>query len=302
MTKSLVEGIVIRLRSGFYTIQTDTDIVTCSIRGRLKRNPVEADRVAIGDRVLISMDHREGAIEEVLERHSALVRLAPSPRGMYQQVLLANADQVLLIFACAHPEPHLRMLDRFLVICEKQGITPIIVANKVDLVGLTEAEALFSLYKPIGYPVYFTSAADGTGIQDLAPLLKDKITAFAGPSGVGKSSLLNAIQPDLGAAVSEVSTATERGRHTTVVRQLYKLNQGGYVADLPGLRSLALWDTQPEELDGYFPDLRDLVSQCQYNNCSHQNEPGCAVRRAVEEGRVHPERYESYLRMRQEKE
>ncbi len=302
MTKSLVEGTVIRLRSGFYTIQTDTDIVTCSIRGRLKRNPVDADRVAIGDRVLISMDHREGAIEEVLERRSALVRLAPSPRGLYQQVLLANADQVLLVFACAHPAPHLRMLDRFLVICEKQGIAPVIVANKVDLVGLAEAEALFSFYKPIGYPVYFTSAVEETGVQDLLPLLKDKITAFAGPSGVGKSSLLNAIQPDLGVAVSEVSSVTERGRHTTVVRQLYQLHQGGYVADLPGLRSLALWDTQPEELDGYFPDLRDLVSQCQYNNCSHQSEPGCAVRRAVEEGRVHPERYESYLRMRQGKE
>ncbi|MCE1253137.1 MAG: ribosome small subunit-dependent GTPase A [Anaerolineae bacterium] len=302
MTKSLVEGIVIRLRSGFYTIQTGTDIVTCSIRGRLKRNPVDADRVAIGDRVLFSMDHQEGAIEEVLERRSALVRMAPSPRGLYQQVLLANADQVLLIFACAHPEPHLRMLDRFLVICEKQGIAPVIVANKVDLVGLEQAEKMFSLYPPIGYPVYFTSAVNRTGIDELAPLLKDKITAFAGPSGAGKSSLLNAIQPDLGAAVSEVSSATERGRHTTVVRQLYQLQQGGYVADLPGLRSLALWDTQPEELDGYFPDLRDLVAHCQYNNCTHQSEPGCAVRQAVDEGRVHPERYESYLRMRQEKE
>jgi ribosome biogenesis GTPase / thiamine phosphate phosphatase len=300
MTKSLIEGIVIRLRSGFYTIQTPTEVVTCSIRGRLKRDSIQADRVAIGDRVLISQDHRAGAIEEILERHSALVRLAPGPRGvLYQQVLLANADQVLLVFACAYPAPHLRMLDRFLVICEKQRISPIIVANKIDIIGQSAAESIFSLYQSIGYPVFYTSAKSGEGVEQLKELLKDKITALAGPSGTGKSSLLNSIQPNLGIAVSDVSQFTEKGRHTTVVRQLYRLNEGGYVADLPGLRSLALWDTQPEELDGYFPDLRDLVSKCQFNNCSHQSEPGCAVRQAVEEGRVHPQRYDSYLHMRQ---
>jgi ribosome biogenesis GTPase / thiamine phosphate phosphatase len=296
MKKELTEGIVTCLRSGFYTIQTGTDIFTCSIRGRLKRGPALADRVAIGDRVYI--DTAEATIEEILERHSSLVRLAPTPRGMYQQVLLANADQVLMVFACAHPDPHLRMLDRFLVICEKQGISPVIVANKIDLVSPEAAEALFERYAAIGYPLFYTSAQTGQGIETFSRLLKDKLTALAGPSGAGKSSLLNAVQPDLGAAVSEVSNATERGRHTTVVRQLYSLATGGYVADLPGLKSLALWDTQPEELDGYFPELRHLVDQCQFNDCSHQNEPGCAVRQAVAEGRVHPERYDSYLRMR----
>lgn len=305
MNKALAEGTVICLRSGFYTIQTDSAVVTCSIRGRLKHIPANVDRVAIGDRVLISAgaDNEEGTIEEVFERHSALVRVAPGPRGLYQQVLLANADQVLLVFACAHPVPHLRMLDRFLIICEKQGIAPVIVANKLDLVTRTEAEDLFSLYARIGYPLHYTSAVSGIGVSDLAKLLKNKLTALAGPSGVGKSSLLNAIQPDLGAAVNDVSDfADHHGRHTTVVRQLYALHEGGYVADLPGLRSLALWDTQPEELDGYFPELRDLVQHCQFNDCTHQHEPGCAVIKAVEEGRVHPERYQSYLRLRTGKE
>jgi ribosome biogenesis GTPase len=300
MNKSLIKGIVICLRSGFYTIQTDSDIVTCSMRGRLKQGHSSKDRVALGDQVLI--DRQEATIEEVLERSCALVRSAPTPRGIYQQILVANLDQVLMVFACAQPDPHLRMLDRFLVICEKQKLSPLIVANKVDLVGLAAAKSIFGRYVPLGYPVYYTSVTSGQGIAELSERLKDKLTVLAGPSGVGKSSLLNSIQPDLSAAVNEVSKVTDRGRHTTVVRQLYPLKMGGYVADLPGLKALALWDIQPEELDGYFPELRGLVDQCQFNDCSHQSEPGCAVLLAMDEGRIDRERYDSYIRMRTGKE
>jgi ribosome biogenesis GTPase len=224
--------------------------------------------------------------------------MAPTPRGEYRQIMLANPDQVVLVFACAQPEPHLRMLDRFLVICEKQELPPLIVANKVDLVGLEAAKQIFGVYTDLGYPVLYTSVATKEGVEDLRARLVGKISALAGPSGVGKSSLLNTIQPDLGLAVRTVSQTTEKGRHTTVVRQLFPLVEGGYVADLPGLKSLALWDTEPEELDGYFPELRDLVSQCQFNDCTHRSEPGCAVRRAVEAGQVTPARYDSYLRLR----
>jgi ribosome biogenesis GTPase / thiamine phosphate phosphatase len=193
----------------------------------------------------------------------------------------------------------LRMLDRFLVICEKQEIPVYIVANKVDLVGEDQARAIFGMYPKIGYPVIYTSARQRLGLEDLQAVLAGKETGLAGPSGVGKSSLLNAIQPNLGLAVREVSLVTSKGVHTTTVREMFSLTGGGFVVDLPGLKSLALWDTQPEELDGYFPEMRNRVAYCQFNNCTHQqNEPGCAIRLAVSEGTIFPQRYESYLRLR----
>ncbi len=271
----------------------------CRLRGRLKRGPRLGDITAVGDRVLISpLADGSGAVEEVLPRVRELVRLAPTPRGEYRQVLFANLDQVLLVFACASPEPKLRMLDRFLVICEKQKIPVQIIANKVDLIGLRDAKSLFSHYVPIGYPVHYTSTKTGRGVRDLKKILIGKLSGLAGPSGVGKSSLLNTIQPALGIAVREVSDATDKGKHTTVVRELHALTEGGYVADVPGLKSLGLWDIEPEELDGYFPEIRDLVSDCQFNDCLHLDDPGCAIREAVENGKINYDRYESYLRMR----
>ncbi|HZW04415.1 MAG TPA: ribosome small subunit-dependent GTPase A, partial [Anaerolineaceae bacterium] len=237
-------------------------------------------------------------IEAVEPRQRAFTRLAPTARGEYQQVLLANPDQMVLVFAAAQPEPRLRMLDRFLVIAERDHIPALIVVNKADLVGPEQAAAMFSVYPPLGYPVVVTAARTGYGIEELRQHLTGKLSALAGPSGVGKSSLLNAIQPELGLKVSAVSEATSKGRHTTVVRQLFPLAGGGFVADLPGMRQLALWDIEPEELDGYFPELRSLVKYCQYSDCTHLEEPGCAVIQAVQEGEVSEERYESYLRLR----
>jgi len=292
-------GLVIRSQSGFFTVQTERGAIVCSLRGRLKQGPPRGDIVAVGDRVWVTaLDGRHGVIERVEERQRALVRLDPRPRGVYQQVILANPDQAVFVFACAQPEPRLRMLDRFLVIAEKQGIPAVIVANKVDLVGQERAEALFGLYPPLGYPVVYTSVKIGQGLETLRQYLAGRVSALAGPSGAGKSSLLNAIQPGLGLAVREVSAALGKGRHTTTVRQLFPLDGGGYVADTPGLRSLALWDTTPEELDGYFPEIAPLVAQCPFSDCTHIHEPGCAVRAAVADGRVRPERYESYLRLR----
>ena len=299
MDETLIQGRVIRYQSGFYNIQIGDAVITCVIRGRLKRRTFQGDVISIGDLVNIHiLPEGSGVIEEILPRHSELVRMDPTPRGEFRQILLANADQIVIVFACASPEPHLRMLDRFLVISEKQGLQPLIIANKVDLVGRREARRIFSIYPPIGYRVIYTSAEEDTGIKELKEALKGKISALCGPSGVGKSSLMNCIQPGLGLAVREISGYNERGRHTTVVREMFPLEEGGYVADLPGLRRLSLWDTQPEELDGYFPELRDLVKHCQFNDCAHYEEPGCAVIKAVESGKVSEERYESYLRMR----
>jgi ribosome biogenesis GTPase / thiamine phosphate phosphatase len=312
MPAEKIPGLIVRSQSGFFTVQTENGPLICQLRGRLKQGKHTGDIAAVGDRVQVTCQAGgTGSIETVDERRSALVRLDPRPRGIYQQVILANPDQAVFVFACAHPAPRLRMLDRFLVIAEKQGLPAIIVANKVDLVGQEQAEKIFGFYPAIGYPVIYTCARAPSpeeapqrskktdqGLEELRNRLTGKVSALAGPSGVGKSSLLNAIQPGLGLAVREISEAFGKGRHTTIVRQLFPVEGGGYVADSPGMRSLELWNTDPEELDGYFPELAALVGSCQFNDCHHKSEPGCAVRAAVETGKVHPQRYDSYLRLR----
>jgi ribosome biogenesis GTPase len=292
-------GLIVRSQSGFFTVQTEIGMLTCHLRGRLKQGKHVGDIAAVGDWVQVSCQpDGTGSIEAVEPRRSSLVRLDPRPQGVYQQVILANPDQAVFVFACARPIPRLRMLDRFLVIAEKQKLPAVIIANKIDLVGRKQAEKMFGFYLPIGYPVIYTCAKTGRGVEELRERLSGKVSALAGPSGVGKSSLLNAVQPGLGLAVREISEAFQKGRHATTVRQLFPLEGGGYVADTPGMRSLALWDTEPEELDGYFPELVPLVAACQFNDCNHKTEPGCAVREAVKAGKVHPQRYDSYLRLR----
>lgn len=295
--ETLLPGLIVKAQSGFFTVETGRGLVICQLRGRLKRGRAAGDIAALGDRVRITiLADGSGMIEEVEKRQRVLARLDPRPQGTYQQVLLANADQAVFVFACAHPNPKLRMLDRFLVIAEKQKIPAVIVANKIDLVK--DAKAIFGLYEPLGYRLIYTSTKSGAGIDELKKQLSGKISALAGPSGVGKSSLLNMIQPGLGLAVNEVSAAANKGKHTTVTRQMFALEGGGYVADTPGWKSLALWDTKPEEIDAYFPELRQLVQYCQFSDCTHTHEPNCAVLAAVKENKIHPERYKSYLRLR----
>jgi ribosome biogenesis GTPase len=290
-------GLIVKAQSGFFTVETGQGLIVCQLRGKLKQGRALGDIAAIGDRVTITLlPDGSGVIEEVHERQRAIVRLDPRPQGEYRQVLLANPDQALFIFACAHPTPRLKMLDRYLVIAEKQGIPPWIVANKVDLVD--DPTEIFGMYEAIGYRLLYTSTQSKTGLEELKEILTGKLSALAGPSGVGKSSLLNAIQPGLGLAVSEISGAMNKGKHTTVTRQLFPVEGGGYVGDTPGWKSLALWDTEPEEVDAYFPELRELVRHCQFSDCTHIHEPGCAVLSALKEGKIHPERYESYLRLR----
>ena len=297
MTLSDRQGLIVKAQSGFFTVETDSGLVVCQLRGKLKQGRATGDIAALGDHVAITvLPDGSGVIETIEERKQAIVRLDPRPQGEYQQVLLANADQAVFVFACANPDPRLRMLDRFLVIAEKQKIPALIVANKVDLVK--DARKIFGLYEKIGYRVIYTSVKQKRGLDELQDALLKKINAFAGPSGVGKSSLLNAIQPGLGLAVNEVSSALNKGKHTTMTRQMFALDDGGYVADTPGWKSLALWDTEAEEIDAYFPELAPLVAECQFSDCTHVHEPGCAVRGAVDAGRIHPERYDSYLRLR----
>ena len=295
----LLRGLIVRTQSGFYDVQTEGGKLVCRLRGRLKQGRRRGDIVAIGDWVQVTpLGNAKGMIEAIEPRQRMLSRMAPSPSGEYQQIIIANPDQAAFVFSCAHPAPRFGMLDRFLVICEKHAIPGLIVANKADLVSPEVARSLFERYLPLGYPVIYSSAISGQGVFDLCQALIRKISVFAGPSGVGKSSLLNRLLPGLDLSARAVSRATGKGRHTTVSRELYPLVEGGYVADTPGLKALALWDIEPEELDGYFPEMRERVKECDFNDCTHLNETGCAVRAAVQAGEIHPDRYQSYTRMR----
>lgn len=296
----LLQGLVIRSQAGYMTVRTDQGDFLCRVRGRLRRGRAEGDLVAVGDQVMVEpQPDGSGRIDEVLERHSVLSRQLSGVSYDYQQIILANPDQAFFVFAAANPEPSLRMLDRFLVVAERAHIPAVIVVNKVDLIGKEVAKELFGMYEAIGYPVIYASAYTGEGTKELRERFAGKISTLAGPSGVGKSSLINAAIPGVKLEVGEVSqTGVGKGKHTTQVRQLIPLPEGGYIADVPGLRTVALWDIEGEELDAYFIEIAPLVPYCQFNDCTHSHEPGCAVREASETGKIHPHRYDSYLRLR----
>ncbi len=303
-----VPGLVTKAQSGFFRVHTAQGDFVCHLRGRLKQRRQSSALAAVGDHVEISLQaDGKGMIETVAPRTRVLSRRAPGGYGRggvradsgAEQVLVANPDQVVYVFACAQPAPRLRMLDRFLVVAEVNHLPAVIAANKADLVAPEQAEALFGIYDRLGYPVLYTSAAGGQGLEALRATLRGKVSVLAGPSGVGKSSLLNALQPGLGLLAKAVSQATFKGRHTTVYPELLPLAEGGYVADTPGIRALGLWDVEPEELDGYFVEIKPYVDQCEFNDCLHITEPGCAVRQAVAEGAITSSRYESYVKLRQ---
>lgn len=312
-----LEGLVVKQQSGFFTVETAQGQFVCQVRGRLKEEASRrvrkeedepGDLCTIGDRVTITpMPDGTGVIERVHPRSRVLSRAdhaggrATDQQGR-EQVLIANADQAVFIFAAAEPAPNPRALDRLIVVAEKGRIPYIrIVCNKIDLLpSPDEARAIFDLYERLGYPVLYTSARTGQGVDALRTLLTGHISVLAGPSGVGKTSLLNAIQPGLGLRVSEVSRATTKGRHTTVHRELFRLDGGGYVADTPGLRAIGIWDVEPGELEAYFVDIAPYVADCKFPDCTHTHEPGCAVRAAVRRGEIAVQRYHSFLRLRRE--
>jgi ribosome biogenesis GTPase / thiamine phosphate phosphatase len=293
--------------SGFFTVATESEgHVICQIAGRLKQGRKVSALVAVGDRVTIRFNEDgSGVIESIAERERVLARSRPAAgfRSILteqEQVLVANPDQVAFVFSIRKPSPSLRKLDRFLIETERNTVPAIICVNKVDLVAEGEAPALFKTYEDIGYTVLYTSAVRGDGIDALRDHLRNKLTVLAGSSGVGKSSLLNAMQPGLGLKVKAVSQATEKGMHTTRHVELFPLDDGGYIADTPGIRSLAHFDLEPSELDAYFREIAPLVPLCQFSDCTHQHEENCAVRAAVATGTVSPQRYDSYLRLREE--
>jgi ribosome biogenesis GTPase len=296
----LKTGIVLQARSGRHRVWDGDQVVHCYVRGRLKKERLLTDLIATGDWVRWRPTRPgKGVIEEVLPRETQLSRLQPGPQRIpTEDVIVANPDQAVFIFSVREPEPHLRMLDRLLVIAENNDLPALICANKIDLLDDPhEARRLFGTYEGIGYPVIYSSVRSGHGIQALKEQLVGKLSVLSGPSGVGKSSLLNAVQPDLGLAVREVSEATGKGRHTTVGVRLWPLDDGGYVADTPGLREAGFFDIEPEELAWHFVEMRPYLADCHFSSCTHTHEPECAVKEAVWAGAISEERYDSYCRL-----
>lgn len=316
--ESQLDGLVVKEQSGFFWVEVaDGTTYMCRLRGRLMEDARQDDIAAIGDRVRISTVEADetgpvGVIEAVEPRETVLSRAARTEgaRGAgdaeRQHVIIANADQVFFVFAAAEPSPKLHMLDRMLVAGEKSEIPElVIVVNKIDLEDPSNISAGFMPYEQMGYTVLYTSARDGRGVDQLRDSLRSKLSAFTGPSGVGKTSLLNQLQPGLGRQVKQVSKAGAEGVHTTRDSALIKLEpqafgDGTYLADTPGMRYLNVWDVEPEELDGYFLDIAEYVDGCRFSDCRHFNEPGCAVRAAVDRGEISKRRYKSYRKLRTE--
>ena len=314
----LHDGLVVKEQSGFFWVEVaDGTVWMCRLRGRLMEDAQASDIAAIGDQVKIStVDNDEsgdvGVIEEVYERKTTLSRAVRTSgnRGRgdaeREHVIVANPDAIFMVFAAAEPTPDLLMLDRFLVAGERAEIDDIvIVVNKIDLEDPSNIRARFAPYVAMGYPVLHTSAKDQQGIDAIRAHINGKLSAFTGPSGVGKSSLLNLIQPGLARQVKSVSKNTQEGIHTTRDSALVKLNgapfnAGTYLADTPGIRQLNIYDMEPEELDAYFLDIAEYVDQCRFGDCSHVNEPGCAVRAAAEARQISRRRYKSYRKLRAE--
>lgn len=328
-------GLVVALAPDYFEVSVDGVTYLCTARGRLRkarRNaavtagikraperstfsnrraalaretasvpaPEEPERpttIATGDHVKVTLlDATHGVIEDIEPRRNALSRARSEMEA--EHVMMANVELAALVFAVAEPAPRLGLLDRYLTLCERAEIPALILFNKVDLGVTDEIEQAMALYASIGYPVAQTSAATGQGIADLRAWLAGKTSLLTGPSGVGKSSLINVMLPDAAQRIGEISEATGKGRHTTTGARLLPLPEGGWLADTAGIRELALWNAPSESLARYFVELRPVADDCEYEDCSHADgEEGCALRAALADGLISPSRWESFERL-----
>ena len=305
----MIQGRVIRARTSFYDVQEGDAVLRCQLRGRVKRarrsaegRQIYADPVAVGDEVVVTpLDNNEGVIEEILPRRTKFSRRYPGKRDAIEQIVVANADQVVIVLSTRLPDLNFRFLDRFLILAEVGEMDAVICLNKIDLIDSVEQRKLgsvLSAYERLGYPVIWTSINYPQSIEPFRDALRDKFGVIVGASGVGKSSLLNAVQPGLGLRVGEVGLKTGKGRHTTTLVELFLLEFGGEVADTPGIREVGLWGVDTENLDLYFPEMERYLGTCKYTDCIHLSEPECAVTEAVNAGEISDIRYQSYVSLR----
>lgn len=306
-------GVVHESAGGTYLVElTDGTRVEATLRGRLKRPSDEAGQVVIGDRVRLGVSGDAWTVEDVEPRTSLLVRRGRGGRA--GKALVANLDRVLVVVALRDPPATPELVDRLLALVEASGMRPVLVVNKTDLAaGVAEpgagdapdlhapaAGALAALYRGLGYEVLEVSAHTGVGVETLRGMCAHGASALVGPSGVGKSSLLNALEPGLALRVGELSRKTGTGKHTTVGSRLIRLEMGGLVADTPGFSDVGLWGVAPGDVEGCFPEIHDTGAECRFRSCTHRHEPGCAVMAAVEAGEIERTRYGSYLILRQD--
>ena len=284
-------------------------VLRCTLRGTLKRRHrsatgrrLYADPVAVGDQVTFTqLDAEEGVVEDILPRETKFSRQYAGKQGDIEQVIVANAHQIVAVVATLMPPLNFRTLDRFLILAEAGEMEAVICVNKMDLVDATQRDELietFTNYEKLGYQILYTSIHIPESLDTLQHILRDKFSVIIGASGVGKSSLLNALQPDLGLRTGEVAIRTQKGRHTTTLVELFSLDFGGEVADTPGIREVGLWGVDTENLEHYFPEMEPHLGQCKYSDCAHVAEPDCAIQDAVESGEIHAERYRSYVVLR----
>lgn len=279
-----MQGKIVKGIAGFYYVHAeDLCIYECKARGIFRRENIKP---LVGDDVeleVLDPEEREGNIREILPRRSKLIRPA-----------VANIDQALVIFAIRKPEPNFNLLDRFLIMMEQQGLPSVICFNKSDLVSDKEQRDLQSAYETCGYQVHFISVAEQKGIKEVREILQGKTTALAGPSGVGKSSLINYLHPQAGMETGAISEKIDRGKHTTRHSELFALDKESYIMDTPGFSSLQLFDMEKEELKNFYPEFRAYEDQCRFRGCVHVSEPGCGVKEALSEGKISSLRYHNY--------
>ena len=317
------QGIVFQKNLGQYSVHSDGREIACALSSRLHKQLIyptadpsslrrhvqrvreidQVDPVAIGDVVrFVDAGEGRGMITEILPRRNKLSRPATTPgQRVFEQVIVANADQVVPVFAAANPTPKWGLLDRYLVAAEAAGLPALICVTKTDLGGQdSELEATLAEYRRIGYRVQLVSVVTGEGLDEIERSLQDRVSVLLGKSGVGKTSLLNAIQPGLGLRVEAVSQGKQgKGLHTTTRLEMFRLDRGGAVVDTPGIREFGLWDVDEEDVALFFPEMRPLVGRCRFGlDCRHDEEPGCAIREAVMRGEISPYRYQSYLKLR----
>jgi len=295
-------GVVVRSTGSWYDVDVSGEKVSCRVRGKFRLAGVnQTNPVVVGDRVGLQMqEDGTGVIVSIEDRFNCISRRAAGRKVGKEQVIVANVDTAWIIQSVLLPKLNPGFIDRFIAMTDLYHIPVGVVINKCDLIDEKIADAISfwsDLYKGIGYPVIHTSASTGEGVDTFAAELKNKTSAIVGPSGVGKSSLLNRIQPELGLRVGDVSLRTQKGMHTTTFAALYPLSFGGYVVDTPGLREYGLIDIEPETLSHHFVEFESFSDACKFPNCTHDHEPECRVKEAVESNEVSVERYESYLNM-----